>query len=158
MNFYTNSFIFKLLSFFVRNLSSSSLKKEELKIIHSKKNIVYALPTESLIDLAALNEICKQNNVPLPVENIQDTKVKRFICLQSPKYLIPEQKFKRQKTHNLEEPLKLDHEISIIPVSVSWGNRPDKKQSLFKIIFSPSWRPAGSLKRIFKLIVHGRNL
>ena len=158
MNFYTNSFIFKLLSFFVRHLSSSSFKKEELKIIHSEKNIVYALPTESLIDLAALNEICKQNNVPLPVENIQDTKVKRFICLQSPKYLIPEQKFKRQKTHNLEELLKLDHEISIIPVSVSWGNRPDKKQSLFKIIFSPSWRPAGTLKRIFKLIVHGRNL
>ena len=158
MNFYTDSFIFKLLSFFVRHLSSSSLKKEELRIIHSEKNIVYGLPTESLIDLAALNEICKQNNLPLPVENIQDTKLKRFICLQSPKYLIAEQKFKRQKTHNLEELLKLDHEISIIPVSVTWGNRPDKKQSFLKIIFSPSWRPAGSLKRIFKLVVHGRNL
>ena len=158
MNFYTDSFIFKLLSFFVRHLSSSSLKKEELRTIHSEKNIVYCLPTESLIDLAALNEICKQNNLPLPIENIQDTKLKRFICLQSPKYLIAEQKFKRQKTHNLEELLRLDHEISIIPVSVTWGNRPDKKQSFLKIIFSPSWRPAGSLKRIFKLVVHGRNL
>ena len=158
MNFYTDSFIFKLLSFFVRHLISSSLQKEELGIINSEENIIYALATESLIDLAAFNEICKQNNLPLPVENIQNTKLKRFICLQSPKYLISEQKFKRQKTHNLEELLKLDHEISIIPVSVSWGNRPDKKQSLFKIIFSPSWRPAGSLKKIFKLVVHGRNL
>lgn len=158
MNFYTDSFIFKLLSFFVRHLISSTLKKEEIGIINSEKNIVYAFATESLIDLAAFNEVCKQNNLPLPVENIQETKLKRFICLQSPKYLISEQKFKRQKTHNLEELLKLDKEISIIPVSVSWGNRPDKKQSLFKIIFSPSWRPAGSLKRLFKLVVHGRNL
>ena len=158
MNFYTDSFIFKLLSFFVRHLISSSLKKEELGIINSEKNIVYAFANESLIDLAAFNEICKQNNLPLPIENIKDTKLKRFICIQSPKYLISEQKFKRQKTHNLEELLKLDEEISIIPVSVSWGNRPDKKQSLFKIMFSPSWRPAGSLKRIFKLVVHGRNL
>ena len=158
MNFYTDSFIFKLLSFFVRHLISSSLKKEELGIINSEKNIVYAFANESLIDLAAFNEICKQNNLPLPLENIKDTKLKRFICIQSPKYLISEQKFKRQKTHNLEELLKLDEEISIIPVSVSWGNRPDKKQSLFKIMFSPSWRPAGSLKRIFKLVVHGRNL
>ena len=78
MNFYTDSFIFKLLSFFVRHLSSSSLKKEELKIIHSEKNIVYALPTESLIDLAALNEICKQNNVPLPVEKVISTDDKTF--------------------------------------------------------------------------------
>ena len=158
MNFYTDSFIFKLLSFFVRHLISSSLKKEELGIINSEKNIVYAFANESLIDLAAFNEICRQNNLPLPLENIKDTKLKRFICIQSPKYLISEQKFKRQKTHNLEELLKLDEEISIIPVSVSWGNRPDKKQSLFKIMFSPSWRPAGSLKRIFKLVVHGRNL
>ena len=97
MNFYTDSFIFKLLSFFRKEFKFFLFKKEELGIIHSEKNIVYALPTESLIDLAALNEICKQNNVPLPIENIQDTKLKRFICLQSPKYLISEQKFKDKK-------------------------------------------------------------
>ena len=70
MNFYTDSFIFKLLSFFVRHLISSTLKKEEIGIINSEKNIVYALATESLIDLAAFNEICKQNDLPLPVENL----------------------------------------------------------------------------------------
>ena len=52
MNFYTDSFIFKLLSFFVRHLISSSLQKEEVGIINSEKNIVYALATESLIDFA----------------------------------------------------------------------------------------------------------
>ena len=56
------------------------------------------------------------------------------------------------------EILNIEKDITIIPVSMSWGNRPDKQQSLFKILFSPSWRPAGSMKKIFKLLVHGRHL
>ena len=158
MNFYTNSFIFKLLSFLIRPLISSEIRKEDLAKINPDKKLIYALASESAIDLAALNEICRQNNLPLPINTIKFTNSKQFICLKNPKYLISEQKFKRQKTHNLEEVLKIDDDIFIIPVSISWGNRPDKKQSLFKIIFSPSWRPAGSIKRIFKLIAHGRNL
>jgi glycerol-3-phosphate O-acyltransferase len=158
MNFYTNSFIFKLLSFLIRPLISSEIRKEDLAKINPDKKLIYALASESAIDLAALNEICRQNNLPLPIDTIKFTNSKQFICLKNPKYLISEQKFKRQKTHNLEEVLKIDDDIFIIPVSISWGNRPDKKQSLFKIIFSPSWRPAGSIKRIFKLIAHGRNL
>ena len=150
--------MFKLLSFFIRPLISSEIRDEDLTKINADKNIIYALASESVIDLAALNEICKQNLLPLPADTIQNTKLKKFICLKDPKYVIAEQKFKRQKTHNLEEVLKIDDDISIIPVSISWGNRPDKKQSLFKIIFSPSWRPAGSIKRIFKLMAHGRNL
>ena len=158
MNFYTNSFIFKLLSFFIKPLISSKLRTEDLNKLESNRNIVYALASESVIDLAALNEICKQNNLPSPLENLSGIGSKRFICLKSPKYLISEQKFKRQKTHNLEEILSYEDDIAIIPVTISWGNRPDKEQSLFKIIFSPSWRPAGTVKRIFKLIIHGRNL
>ena len=158
MNFYTNSFIFKLLSFFIKPLISSKLRTEDLNKLEGNRNIVYALSSESVIDLAALNEICKQNNLPSPLENLSGIGSKRFICLKSPKYLISEQKFKRQKTHNLEEILSYEDDIAIIPVTISWGNRPDKEQSLFKIIFSPSWRPAGTVKRIFKLIIHGRNL
>ena len=101
MNFYTNSFIFKLLSFFIKPLISSKLRTEDLNKLESNGNIVYALASESLIDLAALNEICKQNNLPSPLENLSGIRFKRFICLKSPKYLISEQKFKRQKTHNL---------------------------------------------------------
>ena len=158
MNFYTNSFIFKLLSFLIKPLISSKLRTEDLNKIERNRNIVYALASESVIDLAALNEICKQNNLPSPLENLSGIGSKRFICFKGPKYLISEQKFKRQKTHNLEEILSYEDDIAIIPVTISWGNRPDKEQSLFKIIFSPSWRPAGSVKRIFKLIFHGRNL
>ena len=142
----------------MKYLISSDIREEDLSKIKLNNNNVYALPSKSIIDLVALNEICRLNDLPLPIDKLQDGKTKRFICLQSPRYLVSEQRFKRQKTHNLEEILKIDDDISIVPVSISWGNRPDKKQSLFKIIFSPSWRPAGSIKRIFKLMAHGRNL
>ena len=142
----------------MKYLISSEIREEDLSKIKLNNNNVYALPSKSVIDLVALNEICRLNDLPLPIDKLQDGKTKRFICLQSPRYLVSEQRFKRQKTHNLEEILKIDDDISIVPVSISWGNRPDKKQSLFKIIFSPSWRPAGSIKRIFKLMAHGRNL
>ena len=42
--------------------------------------------------------------------------------------------------------------------SFIWGKHPDKQQSLFKILFSPSWRTSGSIKKLFKIIFHGRNL
>ena len=142
----------------MKYLISSDIREEDLSKIKLNNNNVYALPSKSVIDLVALKEICRLNDLPLPIDKLQDGKTKRFICLQSPRYLVSEQRFKRQKTHNLEEILKIDDDISIVPVSISWGNRPDKKQSLFKIIFSPSWRPAGSIKRIFKLMAHGRNL
>ena len=158
MSFYTNSFIFKLLNFLVRYLISSEIRKEDLAKINQSNNVVYALASESIIDLVALDEICRQNKIPSPNERLPNEISKRFVCLKSPKYLISEERFKRQKPHNLEEILKTTTDLIIIPVSISWGNRPEKEQSLFKIIFSPSWRPAGSIKRIFKLIVHGRNL
>ena len=158
MNFYTNSFIFKLLTYLIKPFAHSKLRFEDLAKLEKNKNIVYALASESLIDLVVLNELCKKNNLISPLENLSDVSSKRYICLKSPKYLISEQRFKRQKTHNLEEILRTGDNISIIPVTLSWGNRPDKEQSLFKIIFSPSWRPAGSIKRIFKLFIHGRNL
>ena len=158
MSFYTNSFIFKLLNFLVRYLISSEIRKEDLAKINQSNNVVYALASESIIDLVALDEICRQNKISSPNERLPNEISKRFVCLKSPKYLISEERFKRQKPHNLEEILKTTTDLIIIPVSISWGNRPEKEQSLFKIIFSPSWRPAGSIKRIFKLIVHGRNL
>ena len=82
-----------------------------------------------------------------------------FICLKDPKYIFSEQKIKRQQPENLEAILNLQKaNLSIIPVSFIWGKHPDKQQSLFKIIFSPSWRTSGSIKKLFKIIFHGRNL
>ena len=158
MQFSTSNLVFKLVSLIVRSLTSLNKIDVEFGKVDSSKLIVYALATESVIDLATLNEICKQNNLPLPIQNLRGSSIKSFVSLKQPKYSVLDEKFIRQKASNLEEILRVKQDILIVPVSIFWGQRPDKEQSFFKKIFSPSWRPAGSLKRIFKLLVHGRNI
>ena len=158
IKFLSNSFIFKLLSFVIKPLISADIRYEDKEKFDNDYNVVYALSSESLIDLIALNIICNKQQIIAPYSELDDSIFKRFILLRNPKYIISEQRFQRQQTINLEEILNIEKDITIIPVSMSWGNRPDKQQSLFKILFSPSWRPAGSMKKIFKLLVHGRHL
>jgi glycerol-3-phosphate O-acyltransferase len=158
IKFLSNNFIFKFLSFFIKPLISADVRYEGKEEFNQNYRIIYALSSESLIDLIVLNKVCKKQNITSPFDSLPNSKLKQFVSLKTPKYIVSEQKFQRQKTFNLEEILEVEKDIVIIPVSISWGKRPDKQQSLFKIIFSPSWRPAGSIKKIFKLLVHGRNI
>ena len=134
----------------LENISDEDLKDE---------HIIFALPTDSASDLMALGLANKNKHIPSPVDKLTNSNLERFICLKDPKYIVSEQKIKRQQPENLEAILNLQKEnLSIIPVSFIWGKHPDKQQSLFKIIFSPSWRTSGSIKKLFKIIFHGRNL
>ena len=137
MSFLTNSLVFKLLSFFVRSLISLKEDRIHLGNINTNGNIIFALPSESIIDLIVLNEICNKYELPLPIESLANSNIKKFVLLKSPKYSVVDQRFTRQKIKFLEEIVKNYKDISIIPVSIFWGNRPDKKQSFFKIVFSP---------------------
>ena len=44
------------------------------------------------------------------------------------------------------------------PTSFYWGKHPDKQKSLFKILFSQSWSATSPIKKLFKIIFHGRSL
>ena len=134
----------------LENISDEDLKDE---------NIIFALPVDSASDLMALAIANMDQQIHSPLDKLTNSKLERFICLKDPKYIVSEQKIKRQSTENLEAILNLQKEkLSIIPVSFIWGKHPDKQQSLFKIIFSPSWRTSGSIKKLFKIIFHGRSL
>ena len=134
----------------LENISDEDLKDE---------HIIFALPTDSASDLMALGLANKNKHIPSPVDKLTNSNLERFISLKDPKYIVSEQKIKRQEPENLEALLNLQKEnLSIIPVSFIWGKHPDKQQSLFKIIFSPSWRTSGSIKKLFKIIFHGRSL
>ena len=137
MSFLTNSLVFKLLSFFVRSLISLKEDRIHLGNINTNGNIIFALPSESIIDLIVLNEICNKYELPLPIESLANSNIKKFVLLKSPKYSVVDQRFTRQKIKFLEEIVKNYKDISIIPVSIFWGNRPDKKQSFSKIGLSP---------------------
>ena len=152
--------IFSFLSFCLGKLIKyeiefDNVSKEDLL----QENVVFALPLDSASDLMALAIANRENKIPSPIDKLTSSNIERFICLKDPVYIISEQKIKRQDPENLKRILDLQKEkLLIVPVSFVWGKHPDKQQSIFKIIFSPSWRTSGSIKKFFKIIFHGRNL
>ncbi|WP_263771763.1 glycerol-3-phosphate 1-O-acyltransferase PlsB [Propionivibrio soli] len=49
-------------------------------------------------------------------------------------------------------------EFQIVPVTILWGRRPDKQDSILKALFSETWRRTGVLYRLLTLVLHGRNV
>ncbi|WP_288368091.1 glycerol-3-phosphate 1-O-acyltransferase PlsB [uncultured Alcanivorax sp.] len=51
-----------------------------------------------------------------------------------------------------------DADVQLVPVSVFWGRRPEKENSMWRILFSDNWSPAGFIKKFFIIITQGRQL
>lgn len=49
-------------------------------------------------------------------------------------------------------------DVRLVPVSVFWGRSPDKERGLLKLIFSEDWAIAGRMRKLFQVVVHGRNV
>ena len=80
-------------------------------------------------------------------------------CLKAPVFSRKQQKIIRQASYNLESIIALDDShVTVIPTSFYWGKHPDKQKSLFKILFSQSWTATSPIKKLFKIIFHGRSL
>ena len=83
--------------------------------------------------LAAANQ---KLQFPSPLDKLTPSDLERFICLKDPKYIISEQKIKRQDTENLEAILDLQRDkLLIVPVSFFWGNTKETERNRMNIIF-----------------------
>ena len=85
----------------LENISDEDLKDE---------NIVFALPVDSASDLMALDLANKYQRINSPLDKLTNSNLERFICLKDPKYIVSEQRIKRQETENLEAILNLEKE------------------------------------------------
>ncbi len=50
-----------------------------------------------------------------------------------------------------------DFDCDIVPVSVFWGQAPEKEKSLLKLLLSDTWTVTGPIKKFFIILLHGRN-
>lgn len=51
-----------------------------------------------------------------------------------------------------------DADLQLIPVSFFWGRAPGREESLLKIITADSWAFTGGIRRLFAILLHGRQL
>lgn len=142
-------------------------------------HILYVLETHSRTDRIALDIACKNNNLQLPDKHFS------FGNTQFPTsvvYLKKQQSrlFKKRgfrPTNSFGKIIQIarntatstDHSNAsdaptneqknclIVPVSVYWGQAPDKEDSFWKIYFSEYWELAGHTRKFFMCLIHGRN-
>jgi glycerol-3-phosphate O-acyltransferase len=160
-SFWIRKRIFSLITFLLKPVIKFEIEFDDgvsVKLMKNTEN-VYAIPSNSVTDLIALHLLTEDLNISRPLSKILNSDLDRFTCLKAPVYNQEEQKIVRQDSHNLKSIIELDEShITVIPTSFYWGKHPDKQKSLFKILFSQSWSATSPIKKLFKIIFHGRSL
>jgi len=139
------------------NQSAFSLKLEP------GKPVIYVLQRQSLSDLAVVEHECKQGGLPRPTTPVQigaNAESKAYF------YLSPEPDWLGRHEKPVSPPtlvkllaaLAQDNlsDAQIVPVSVFWGQTPDRETSPWKLLFADNWAVTGRLRKLLNILLFGR--
>ena len=142
------------------SINHSSL---ELKLNRSQP-ILYVLQQDSFSDLAVVDRECTKAGLPRPVLPVQVGNVEEPAAFF---YLTPEPDlFGRQDKRSIAPALARMvkaieagdvSDAQIVPVSVFWGQSPERETSPWKLLFADSWGVTGKLRRFLSILILGRN-
>ncbi len=133
-----------------------------LKLDRSKP-VFYVLPRASLSDLAVLDAECSKAGLPRPVAEVA---VGDHLEPAAFFFLAPAADwFGRRSRPEPPAPLvrlvgalqqnAVDN-AQIVPVSVFWGQSPDRETSPWKLLFADSWAVTGRLRKLLSILILGR--
>lgn len=133
-----------------------------LKLDRSKP-VLYVLQKESLSDLAVLDVECMKAGLPRPVVPVA---VGDHVEPAAFFFLTPAASWFGWPNRFVASPTlvrlvdALDHNAvdnaQIVPVSVFWGQSPDRETSPWKLLFADSWAVTGRLRRLVSILILGR--
>ncbi|MEE4685922.1 glycerol-3-phosphate 1-O-acyltransferase PlsB [Pseudomonas alliivorans] len=125
--------------------------------------VFYALQSPSISDLAVLDTECRKAGLPRPVLSVSVGDLMEpaafFYLTPSPDWLGRHDK--RGAPPTLERLVAAvsqnpAEDAQIIPVSVFWGQSPDRESSAWKLLFADSWAVTGRLRRLVSILILGR--
>lgn len=126
--------------------------------------VLYVFEHKSRTDHAALKIVCQQHNLPLPDQDFQFGKIQYASSTEvlkrsrrrpfSKLTFTPSKKYAQLLHEVTEDP---DIDCQIIPVSVYWGQEPERQNSFWKVFFSENWEIAGRTRKFLITLVHGRH-
>ncbi len=133
-----------------------------LKLDRSKP-VLYVLQKESLSDLAVLDVECMKAGLPRPVVPVA---VGGHVEPAAFFFLTPAADWFGRPNRFVASPTlvrlvdALEHNAvenaQIVPVSVFWGQSPDRETSPWKLLFADSWAVTGRLRRLVSILILGR--
>ncbi|TBV11558.1 glycerol-3-phosphate 1-O-acyltransferase PlsB [Stutzerimonas kirkiae] len=150
----------RILRFWVR---SETIRPESFELPASDAAIIYALPRTSASDLAVLAEECAKNGLPSPLDALR---LGAFHEPDAVLFLTPSASWFGRRRRSSTPPVlvRLVNALSqgnlenalIVPVSVFWGQSPDRETSAWKLLFADTWAVTGRLRRLLSILMLGR--
>ena len=127
--------------------------------------VVFVLRDSSLADLLAVEQQAKRLGLPSPLAPVQigrDQLTRGYFYIYRRINSVGRERAAANPAR-LEQLISLlaqkpDADVQLLPVSVLWGRRPEKENSLWRIIFSDNWSPPGFLKKMLLILLQGRQL
>ncbi|MBU3057695.1 glycerol-3-phosphate 1-O-acyltransferase PlsB [Pseudomonas indica] len=127
------------------------------------KPVFYVLQQPSVSDLAVVDTECTKAGLPRPVLPVavggHVEPAAFFYLTPAPGWLGRQGKRGASPTlvrlvnalgqHNVED-------VQIVPVSVFWGQSPDRETSPWKLLFADTWAVTGRLRRLVSILILGR--
>jgi glycerol-3-phosphate O-acyltransferase len=127
------------------------------------KPLFYVLQRQSITDLAVLDHECRKAGLPLPTHPMTSGAAQEPAAFF---YLTPATGWlDRQDRHGssptlqrLLDAIAAGHlaDAQIVPVSVFWGQSPERETSAWKLLLADNWAVTGRLRRFFTILFLGR--
>jgi len=124
----------------------------------------YVLLSESIADLAVLNEVCARQRLPRPTRRLLIAGRRAgaaYIALERRVGFFAA-RIDRRPPRQLVELLTAARtdpafDVDLVPVSVFWGRAAPKESSWWRQLFSDDWVLVGRFRRALTVLVNGRN-
>ena len=126
--------------------------------------VCYVLERDSQADLAVLNIVCAERNLPRPERRllIGGRRADRAVfeltrrpgmfssrnAARAPRYLV------QLIAAAAAQP---EFDVDLIPVSVFWGRAPTRELSWWRVLFAEDWVLVGRFRRFLNIVFNGRN-
>ena len=126
--------------------------------------VVYVLRDAAMSDILVVERETRRMKLPSPLAPVdfadQHLRRRSFAIYRRPLFGRDRVSASPQRLEHLIRALRKDPslDVQLVPVSVYWGRRPEKENSLWKIIFSDNWSAPGLLKKIVIVLTQGRQL
>ena len=127
--------------------------------------VCYVLEHDSLSDFLTLQDVCVARGLPRPSRrlNFGPMSERRSVFYMEVRTGLLRQRVDRRVPSLLLELIAHAHDnagldLDIVPVAIYWGRAPQKEGSLIRLLFSEDWAFAGRLRKLFTVLINGRNV
>ena len=133
--------------------------------LDATRPVLYVLRDASLADMLLLDREARRLGLPSPVDPLHlpgHTQRRSYYPLYRRQRLVGRERVSptpRRLVQTMEYLASHpDEDVQLVPVTLFWGRRPEKENSLWKIMFADNWSPPGFIKKFFIILTQGRQL